>query len=124
FLEDLPFLGGGREHTADFAEAAGLRVDDEVRVAGLKVGAVTDVGLHDGRVRVAFRVSGVELGDRSRAEERQVLQEEGERGGEGDDQEPDGSEQRRSARHRRHLDSVTGRPTGAPPGAGSASDEA
>ncbi|MDQ2589223.1 MCE family protein [Saccharothrix yanglingensis] len=68
FLEDLPFLGGGREHTADFAEAAGLRVDDEVRVAGLKVGAVTDVGLHDGRVRVAFRVSGVELGDRSRAE--------------------------------------------------------
>ncbi|GAA3462924.1 MCE family protein [Saccharothrix longispora] len=68
FLEDLPFFGGGREHTADFAEAAGLRVDDEVRVAGLKVGAVTDVGLHDGRVRVAFRVSGVELGDRSRAE--------------------------------------------------------
>ncbi|MFE2756548.1 MCE family protein [Actinosynnema sp. NPDC059335] len=68
FLEDLPFFGGGAVHTADFTEAAGLRVDDEVRVAGLKVGAVTDVGLHEGRVRVAFRVEGVELGDRSRAE--------------------------------------------------------
>lgn len=68
FLEDLPFLGGGTGHTADFTEAAGLRVDDEVRVAGLKVGHVTAVELHQGRVRVAFRVSGVELGDRSRAE--------------------------------------------------------
>ncbi|KOX23681.1 ABC transporter substrate-binding protein [Saccharothrix sp. NRRL B-16348] len=68
FLEDLPFFGGGAKHTAEFTEAAGLRVDDEVRVAGLKVGTVTDVELHDGRVRVTFRVSGVELGDRSRAE--------------------------------------------------------
>ncbi|QFZ21842.1 MCE family protein [Saccharothrix syringae] len=68
FLEDLPFFGAGERHTAEFTEAAGLRVDDEVRVAGLKVGAVTDVGLHEGRVRVAFRVSGVRLGDRSRAE--------------------------------------------------------
>lgn len=68
FLEDLPFFGGGERHTADFTEAAGLEVDDEVRVAGLKVGAVTDVGLHEGRVRVGFRVTGVRLGDRSRAE--------------------------------------------------------
>ncbi|QQQ78940.1 MCE family protein [Saccharothrix sp. 6-C] len=68
FLEDLPFFGGGAEHTAEFTEAAGLRVDDEVRVAGMKVGSVTDVELHDGRVRVTFRVAGVELGDRSRAE--------------------------------------------------------
>ncbi|MCE6998881.1 MCE family protein [Saccharothrix sp. S26] len=68
FLEDLPFFGGGVTHTADFTEAAGLRVDDEVRVSGLKVGAVTDVGLHEGRVRVTFRVDGVELGDRTRAE--------------------------------------------------------
>ncbi|MEU4448210.1 MCE family protein [Actinosynnema sp. NPDC050801] len=68
FLEDLPFFGGGARHTAEFTEAAGLRVDDEVRVAGMKVGAVTDVELHGGRVRVTFRVGGVELGDRSRAE--------------------------------------------------------
>ncbi|GAB2965189.1 MCE family protein [Saccharothrix stipae] len=68
FLEDLPFFGGGTRHTAEFTEAAGLRVDDEVRVAGMKVGAVTDVELHGGRVRVTFRVDGVELGDRSRAE--------------------------------------------------------
>ncbi|MFI9008345.1 MCE family protein [Actinosynnema sp. NPDC053489] len=68
FLEDLPFLGGGTRHTADFTEAAGLRVDDEVRVAGLKVGSVTDVRLHEGRVRVAFRIGGVRLGDRTRAE--------------------------------------------------------
>ncbi|MFD0201130.1 MULTISPECIES: MCE family protein [Saccharothrix] len=68
FLEDLPFFGGGTEHTAEFTEAAGLRVDDEVRVAGLKVGTVTDVGLREGKVLVTFRVGGVELGDRSRAE--------------------------------------------------------
>jgi phospholipid/cholesterol/gamma-HCH transport system substrate-binding protein len=67
-LEDLPFFGGGARHTAEFTEAAGLHVDDEVRVAGLKVGTVTAVELHEGRVRVTFRVSGVELGDRSRAE--------------------------------------------------------
>ncbi|NUT51524.1 MAG: MCE family protein [Saccharothrix sp.] len=68
FLEDLPFFGGGAEHSAEFAEAAGLRVDDEVRVAGLKVGTVTDVELHEGKVLVTFRVGGVRLGDRSRAE--------------------------------------------------------
>ena len=68
FLEDLPFLGGGAKHSAEFTEAAGLRVDDEVRVAGMKVGTVTDVELRQGRVRVTFRVGGVELGDRSRAE--------------------------------------------------------
>ncbi|ONI85031.1 ABC transporter substrate-binding protein [Saccharothrix sp. ALI-22-I] len=68
FLEDLPFFGGGVKHSAEFTEAAGLRVDDEVRVAGLKVGNVTDVELHEGKVLVTFRVAGVELGDRSRAE--------------------------------------------------------
>ncbi|MEU4741752.1 MCE family protein [Actinosynnema sp. NPDC023658] len=68
FLEDLPFFGGGTRHSAEFTEAAGLHVDDEVRVSGLKVGAVTDVELHEGKVLVTFRVSGVELGDRSRAE--------------------------------------------------------
>jgi phospholipid/cholesterol/gamma-HCH transport system substrate-binding protein len=68
FLEDLPFVGGGARHTAEFAEAAGLRVGDEARVSGMKVGAVTDVELHEGKVRVTFRVGGVELGDRSRAE--------------------------------------------------------
>ncbi|WP_309110765.1 MCE family protein [Saccharothrix sp.] len=68
FIEDVPFFGGGTRYEAHFKESAGLRQDDEVRVSGMKVGQVTDVRLHDGKVRVTFRVKGLELGDRSRAD--------------------------------------------------------
>lgn len=64
---DLPVIGGGDEYTAQFAESAGLNPEDEVRVAGIRVGKVTDVGLAGGVVVVRFRVSGVRVGDQSRA---------------------------------------------------------
>ncbi|WP_433334143.1 MCE family protein [Spirillospora sp. CA-294931] len=65
--EDLPFIGGGTTYTADFSEAAGLSADDEVRVAGVKVGKVTGVELDGAKVKVSFRVKGTWIGDASTA---------------------------------------------------------
>ncbi|MFI7545194.1 MCE family protein [Actinoplanes sp. NPDC049599] len=63
--DHLPIVGGGTTYTADFTEAAGLRTGNEVRVAGVKVGTVTRVALHDGLVRVDFRVKDTWVGDTS-----------------------------------------------------------
>ncbi|NEA40577.1 MCE family protein [Streptomyces sp. SID11385] len=65
----LPLVGGGTTYTADFSEAAGLDEGDEVRIAGVKVGEVTFVGLEGDRVKVAFRVRGDDtwIGDRTTA---------------------------------------------------------
>ena len=59
---------GGDEFKAEFTEAAGLRPNDEVRVAGVKVGKVLAVDLAGDRVQVKFRVKDAELGNRSRAD--------------------------------------------------------
>ncbi|TDC94157.1 MCE family protein [Saccharopolyspora aridisoli] len=64
--ERLPLISG-TTYTAQFTEAAGLREDNEVRVAGVKVGTVSDVELEGDHVLVSFRVSDVELGDRTTA---------------------------------------------------------
>ncbi|MBQ0922838.1 MCE family protein [Saccharopolyspora endophytica] len=64
--ERLPLISG-TTYTAQFTEAAGLREDNEVRVAGVKVGTVSDVELEGDHVLVSFRVSGTELGDRTTA---------------------------------------------------------
>ncbi|MCM2420550.1 MCE family protein [Streptomyces sp. RKAG293] len=63
----LPFIGGGTTYTADFTEAAGLDPGNEVRVAGVKVGKVTGVGLDGGKVKVTFKVKDTWIGDASRA---------------------------------------------------------
>ncbi|WP_433870326.1 MCE family protein [Saccharopolyspora sp. CA-218241] len=65
-FERLP-LFGGTVYRAHFTEAAGLRADDEVRVAGVKVGSVADVELDGGHVLVSFRVQDAWLGDRTTA---------------------------------------------------------
>jgi phospholipid/cholesterol/gamma-HCH transport system substrate-binding protein len=71
FSADLPLIGGGTVYSAEFSEAAGLRPDDEVRVAGIKVGEVTDVELVQddagNRVQVGFRVKDAWLGDATTA---------------------------------------------------------
>jgi phospholipid/cholesterol/gamma-HCH transport system substrate-binding protein len=59
----LPFIGGGDTYHADFADAAGLKTGDDVRVAGVKVGKVTSLDLVGDMVRVAFQVdSGTDVG--------------------------------------------------------------
>jgi phospholipid/cholesterol/gamma-HCH transport system substrate-binding protein len=56
--QDLPLIGGGDTYYADFSEAGGLKVDDEVRVAGVRVGKVTSIDLDEGHVKVGFKISG------------------------------------------------------------------
>ena len=65
--QSLPLIGGGTVYRAQFSEAAGLKPDDPVRVAGVKVGKVESLALEDGAVTVEFRVKDAFVGDRSEA---------------------------------------------------------
>jgi phospholipid/cholesterol/gamma-HCH transport system substrate-binding protein len=67
FSDDLPIIGAGTSYSAEFSEAAGLTPDDEVRIAGVKVGKVSDVELDGDRVVVTFRVKDAWIGDRTTA---------------------------------------------------------
>jgi virulence factor Mce-like protein len=65
--ESLPIIGGGTVYKAYFTEAAGLKPDDPVRVAGVKVGKVDSLSLEHGSVLVTFRVKNSFVGDQSEA---------------------------------------------------------
>ncbi|WP_072476609.1 MCE family protein [Amycolatopsis australiensis] len=59
----LPLIGDGTTYAAEFSEAAGLSEGNDVRVAGVAVGRVSDVALRGDHVLVSFRVKGAWLGD-------------------------------------------------------------
>jgi phospholipid/cholesterol/gamma-HCH transport system substrate-binding protein len=66
----LPIIGGGTQYSAVFSEASGLVPEDEVRIAGVKVGTVTGVSLNGPSahtVKVSFRVKKAFIGDRTEA---------------------------------------------------------
>ncbi|MCV7223493.1 MCE family protein [Mycolicibacterium elephantis] len=64
----LPLIDGTREYSAYFADAAGLRPDSPVEVAGLRVGQVSSIALDGDRVFVRFDVDkDVEVGERTEA---------------------------------------------------------
>jgi phospholipid/cholesterol/gamma-HCH transport system substrate-binding protein len=66
--QDLPLIGGGEIYHAAFSEAGGLKANDEVRIAGVRVGKVREVSLEDGHVRVEFKVDrGADFGSSTRA---------------------------------------------------------
>jgi phospholipid/cholesterol/gamma-HCH transport system substrate-binding protein len=65
--QSLPLIGGGTSYKAQFTEAAGLKPDDPVRVAGVKVGKVESLALEHGAVTVHFRVKDAFVGDASEA---------------------------------------------------------
>jgi phospholipid/cholesterol/gamma-HCH transport system substrate-binding protein len=65
--DNLPLLGTGTTYSANFAESAGLVADNEVEVAGVKVGKVTDVKLDGKKVLVKFKVENTRIGDASTA---------------------------------------------------------
>lgn len=54
--DDLPVIGGGDTYHAMFTEAGGLKVNDEVRIAGVRVGKVDEIALAGDEVRVSFKV--------------------------------------------------------------------
>ncbi len=67
--DQLPLIGGGDTYYANFSEAGGLKADDEVRVAGVRVGKVKQVDLDGSHVQVAFQIDkGVDLGARTKAQ--------------------------------------------------------
>jgi phospholipid/cholesterol/gamma-HCH transport system substrate-binding protein len=61
----LPLIGGGRTYTAMFTEDAGLGPNDEVRIAGVKVGTVSSTALDGDHVEVKFKVKNAFVGDQS-----------------------------------------------------------
>ena len=64
----LPIIGGGDVYYAAFSEAGGLEPDDEVRIAGVRVGKVEEIELAGDHVRVRFRIDdGAEFGQESAA---------------------------------------------------------
>jgi phospholipid/cholesterol/gamma-HCH transport system substrate-binding protein len=65
--DDLPVIGGGTTYSAEFSEASGLQKDNDVRIAGVKVGKVSDIQLDGASVKVSFKVKDAWLGDRTAA---------------------------------------------------------
>ncbi len=54
--DSLPFIGGGDTYHAYFADSSGLKVNDEVRIAGVRVGKVTAIDLAGDHVDVTFKI--------------------------------------------------------------------
>ncbi|WP_372671266.1 MCE family protein [Amycolatopsis kentuckyensis] len=65
--DDLPVIGGGTTYSAEFSEASGLQKDNDVRIAGVKVGKISDIELDGASVKVSFKVKDAWLGDRTSA---------------------------------------------------------
>jgi phospholipid/cholesterol/gamma-HCH transport system substrate-binding protein len=63
----LPVIGDGTTYSAEFSEAAGLFEGNDVRIAGVKVGRVSDIGLRGDHVLVSFKAKGAWLGDTTSA---------------------------------------------------------
>lgn len=55
--QDLPVIGSGDSYHAAFTEAGGIRKDDDVRIAGVRVGKVTGIELEGSHVRVDFKIN-------------------------------------------------------------------
>lgn len=53
---DLPLIGGGTTYQAYFAESAGIEPENEVQIAGVRVGEVQSVELQGRQVLVTFRI--------------------------------------------------------------------
>ena len=62
FIDRIPTLKQAYEISADFQDAAGLTAENQVRVAGIKVGTVKEVLLDGDRVKVTMEIdNGIEI---------------------------------------------------------------
>jgi phospholipid/cholesterol/gamma-HCH transport system substrate-binding protein len=62
FIDRIPALKQAYDIKAEFADAAGLSVENQVRVAGIRVGAVQDIKLAGDRVEVLMEIdNGIEI---------------------------------------------------------------
>ncbi|GAA4799233.1 hypothetical protein GCM10023200_40120 [Actinomycetospora chlora] len=66
-IKDLPLIGQGPTYTAHFSESAGVLPDDDVRIAGIRIGTVTDLTLEGNDVVVSFKAPDAWIGDRTSA---------------------------------------------------------
>jgi phospholipid/cholesterol/gamma-HCH transport system substrate-binding protein len=67
--DSLPLIGGGETYYAAFSDSSGLKPNDEVRIAGVRVGKVTGVGLDGDHVKVTFKISSsADFGTQTNAE--------------------------------------------------------
>jgi phospholipid/cholesterol/gamma-HCH transport system substrate-binding protein len=66
-IKDLPLIGQGPTYTARFAESAGVLPDDDVRVAGIRIGTVTDLTLEGTDVLISFKAPDAWIGNRTSA---------------------------------------------------------
>jgi phospholipid/cholesterol/gamma-HCH transport system substrate-binding protein len=68
-IDKLPFVKQAYEVQAEFANAAGLAAENQVRVAGIKVGTVSEIELDHDRVRVTMEIdNGTNIPDDAFAE--------------------------------------------------------
>ncbi|HVF52522.1 MAG TPA: MCE family protein [Actinomycetota bacterium] len=68
-IDKLPAIKKAYDIQAEFADAAGLQVENQVRVAGIKVGSISKVELAGDRVLVTMEIENhVELPDATSAE--------------------------------------------------------
>jgi phospholipid/cholesterol/gamma-HCH transport system substrate-binding protein len=68
-IDKLPFIKQAYEIEAEFANAAGLTAENQVRVAGIKVGTVKSIELEKDRVLVTMEIdNGTEIPDDTFAE--------------------------------------------------------
>jgi phospholipid/cholesterol/gamma-HCH transport system substrate-binding protein len=62
FIDRIPMVKQSYEVKAEFKDGAGLRSENQVRVAGIKVGAVSDIELIEDRVVVTLEIdNGTEI---------------------------------------------------------------
>lgn len=54
--DSLPLIGGGDTYYAAFSDSSGIKPNDEVRIAGVRVGKVKSVDLDGDHVKVAFQI--------------------------------------------------------------------
>lgn len=65
-LQRFPGLRGA-ELRAEFKDASGLRVGNEVQVAGVRVGRINDIRIREDRVLIVFEVKDAALGEETGA---------------------------------------------------------